>query len=110
MSFRVVYLFLILMTAASVFGQLVPVEYPTAEEPCFWNGGTCFDYQNPQYGGYTGTAPGITTCTTNVGCKACVIPDGQRQLVCATVPEGGDACKCEMTPGCTTSGACEYRP
>ena len=113
MKLRVLgYLVLLIMATVSVFGQEISAQHASSEEPCFWDDGICFDYQTEggSGGGYMGIAPGITTCTTNIGCKSCVVVDGQgSQFVCATVPESNGSCKCEMTPGCTATGSCTYR-
>lgn len=54
-------------------------------------------------------APGMTKCTSNIGCKQCVLVDSTNTMQCATVLESHGSCKCENAAnGCKTSGTCTY--
>lgn len=63
-------------------------------------------YQDPDP---PSTAPGMTKCSTYIGCKQCVVVDSTNSQQCATVLESHGSCKCEnVVGGCKTSGWCTY--
>jgi len=57
----------------------------------------------------------MTTCTTNQGCKKCVLSDTTQKMMCGTAYMENGYCTCTATSspdgssGCNISGNCTYQ-
>ena len=111
MNYRTPLLLLALLLCLPVFGQMGPVDAEGQSVPCFWDDGICFSYQEQAEGmGAGSAAPGMNSCTSTVGCKKCVVKDGETQESCSTEKWADGFCKCGITSAgsCQASGACTY--
>lgn len=74
----------------------------------------CWDNPDNCVGGDGGTAPGMTSCTSNEGCKECFLDDETQEYRCGTTWMRDGVCKCERievsgTRQCKMEGTCTYR-
>ncbi len=94
-----------------IIAPIAQAQYDDQEEP---PSDPCFDLSyewDDCYGGTSGgSAPGMNSCTSTVGCQKCVVPEGQLKESCATEKYANGYCKCGYNAqgGCTASGACTY--